>query len=119
MILLNEDDDDLSISHEVEPFEGVADDLTYSLVPSPPIVYSGKTCEDSVVFLKLVTTKKKKVATITEVSKKVTRGKGGNLKLVTCLAKKKGQKGSSKEVLKLLANNPTKSIDNHRKRIKK
>jgi hypothetical protein len=41
MILLNEDDDHLSISHEVEPFEGVADDPTYSLVPSPPIVYSG------------------------------------------------------------------------------
>jgi hypothetical protein len=99
--------------------------------------------------MKLVTIKRKKVATIVEVSKrvtrgngtldnahvthviliahvahvaltrKVTRGEGGNPKVVTCLAKKKGQKGASKEVLKLLAISLAKSTNSRHKCIKK
>ncbi len=142
----NEDEDHLSISHEVEPSKGILNDLNSSLVINLPTLCSAKTCEDSAMFLKLVTIKRKKFATIVEVSKRVTRGngtldnahvthviliahvaltrkvirgEGGSPKVVTCLAKKKGQKGASKEVLKLLANSLAKSTNSHHKCIKK
>ncbi len=73
-LFYNEDNHPLSISHEVEPSEGDIDDPSSSLVLSLPTMCSGKTCEDSVVSLKLVTTKRKKVTTIVEVSKRVTKG---------------------------------------------
>jgi hypothetical protein len=139
----------INITHFIKTknhFKGIVDDHTSSLIPNLPTMCNGKTCEDSVMSLKLVTTKRKKVATTTEISKRVTRGnialdnahatpithvalatftrrvtrgEGGSPKVVTWFAKKKGQKGTSKEVLKLLVNSPAKSIDSRHKRIKK
>jgi hypothetical protein len=54
-------------------FEQVTNDLTSSLVPSLPTMCSGKTCKDSVMSLKLVTTNRKKVATIMEYKKESPR----------------------------------------------